>query len=47
MNEGLTCGFSQKAVAIDTEARKYVTLGDVKKSIVVSPDLDSAFDMKS
>ena len=43
MNEGLTCGFLQQAVAIDSDRGKYLTLGNVKKSIVVSPNLDDAF----
>lgn len=43
VSEGLTCGFVQQAVAINTEEGKYVELGDVKKSIVITPDLDNAF----
>lgn len=43
VTEGLTCGFLQQAVTIDSEDRKYVELGNVNKSIVVSPILDSAF----
>lgn len=41
VNEGFTCSFLQEAVAIDFEEGNYVPLGDVKKSIVVSPDLSS------
>lgn len=40
VNEGMTCSFHQEAVAIDSEQSNYVTLGDVKKSVVVSPDLN-------
>lgn len=43
VTEGLSCGFLQQAVAIDTEKGKYVSLGEVKKSIVITPDLSSAF----
>jgi hypothetical protein len=45
VNEGLSCGFLQQAVAIDPNQGKYVALGDVKKSIIVSPDFDSAFSV--
>jgi hypothetical protein len=43
VTEGLSCGFLQQAVAIDTEKGKYVSLGEVNKSIVITPDLNSAF----
>ncbi len=39
VNEGLTCSFKQEAVAVNVEKGQYITLGDVNKSIVVSPDL--------
>ncbi len=39
VNEGLTCSFQQQAVAVDVEKGQYVTLGNVDKSIVISPDL--------
>jgi len=39
VNEGLTCAFQQQAVAVDVEKGQYVSLGNVDKSIVVSPDL--------
>jgi hypothetical protein len=45
VNEGLSCGFLQQAVAIDPDLGKYVALGDVKKSIVVSPDFNSGFSV--
>jgi hypothetical protein len=41
VNEGFTCSFLQEAVAIDVKEGCYVPLGDVNKSIVVSPDLSS------
>jgi hypothetical protein len=41
VNEGLSCAFHQEAVAIDSEKGQYVSLGNVKKSIVVSPDLST------
>mmetsp|Transcript_17185 Transcript_17185/g.35453 ORF Transcript_17185/g.35453 Transcript_17185/m.35453 type:complete len:408 (-) Transcript_17185:277-1500(-) len=39
VNEGLTCAFQQQAVAVDVEKGQYVSLGNVDKSIVISPDL--------
>lgn len=45
VSEGLSCGFRQEAVVIDQETSKYVALGDVSKSIVVTPDLSSASTM--
>lgn len=42
VNEGLSCSFLQQAVIIDPEEAKYVTLGNVTKSIVITPDLESA-----
>ena len=39
VHEGLTCGFLQQAVAIDIDKSTYVGLGDVTKSVVISPDL--------
>lgn len=41
VNEGLTCGFLQQAVAIDVKESKYVCLGDVKKSVVITPNLEA------
>lgn len=43
VTEGLSCGFVQQAVAIDTNKGKYVPLGDVKKTVVVTPDVEHAF----
>lgn len=43
VTEGLTCGFRQQAVAIDANEAVFVPLGDVKKTIVVTPDLSGAF----
>lgn len=37
VNEGLTCAFHQQAVSVD--AKEFVPLGEVKKSVVVSPHL--------
>eukprot|EP00934_Nitzschia_sp_Nitz4_P002617 Nitzschia sp. Nitz4//scaffold55_size114948//109095//110312//NITZ4_003929-RA/size114948-processed-gene-0.85-mRNA-1//-1//CDS//3329554614//2607//frame0 len=42
VNEGLTCDFLQQAVLIDTKESSYIELGDVHKSIVVTPDLSTA-----
>jgi len=39
VNEGLTCTFHQEAIAVSVEEGNYITLGDVNKSIVISPDL--------
>jgi hypothetical protein len=43
VTEGLTCGFRQQAVAIDTNESEFVALGDVQKTIVATPNLDGAF----
>ena len=43
VTEGLTCGFRQQAVAIDPDEGEFVALGDVEKTIVVTPDLEGAF----
>ena len=43
LSEGLPCGFLQQAVAIDPNQASYSPLGEVKKSIVVTPDIESAF----
>ena len=43
VTEGLPCGFVQQAVAIDTEAGTYTPLGEVKKTVVVTPDVELAF----
>lgn len=42
VNEGLTCSFLQQVVVIDPDDAKFVALGNVSKSIVVTPDLESA-----
>ncbi len=42
VNEGLTCSFLQQVVVIDPDDAKFVTLGSVSKSIVITPDLESA-----
>ena len=44
VTEGLTCGFVQQAVVIDPEMGRYVKLGSVHKTAVVSPDLERAFE---
>ena len=41
VNEGLTCRFHQQAIAVNFKEGHYITLGDVNKSIVISPDLTS------
>ena len=42
VTEGLPCGFVQQVVAIDTEESTYIPLGDVKKTVVMTPDVGSA-----
>ncbi len=42
LENGLPCGFLQQAVSIDTN-NGYVPLGEVKKSIIVMPDVERAF----
>jgi hypothetical protein len=44
LNEGLPCGFLQQAVAIDANQASYAPLGEVKKTIVVTPDIESSFN---
>jgi hypothetical protein len=43
VSEGLPCGFAQQAVAIDTENSNYIPLGLVRKTVVVTPNVESAF----
>lgn len=43
LTEGLQCGFLQQAVSIDPDEGTYIPLGDVKKSLNVMPDVESAF----
>ena len=43
VNEGLTCGFEQQAVVIDPMQGQYVKLGNVHKTVVVTPNLGEAF----
>lgn len=43
VTEGLPCGFVQQAVAIDTDESTYVPLGDVKKTVVMTPNVEEAF----
>ncbi|CAJ1912007.1 unnamed protein product [Cylindrotheca closterium] len=41
--EGLSCSFLQQPVAIDSAKNTYIELGQVKKSLVVSPILDHTY----
>jgi hypothetical protein len=43
IHEGLQCGFRQEAVSIDPEEGTFVPLGDVTKSLIVTPDVERAF----
>ena len=43
INEGLQCGFQQQAVSIDPEEGTFVLMGDVTKSLIVTPDVERAF----
>lgn len=43
INEGLHCGFRQEAVSIDADEGKFVHMGDVTKSLIVTPDVERAF----
>ena len=40
IHEGLQCGFRQEAVSIDHDNEAFVSLGGVKKSLVVTPNID-------
>ena len=44
LNEGLQCSFYQQAVSIDVEQGNYIPLGEVRKTLVASPDIDGAFN---
>jgi RNA polymerase III RPC4 len=37
VHEGLSCGFRQEAVLIDQHGAEFLSLGNVGKSVVVSP----------
>jgi hypothetical protein len=39
IHEGLQCGFRQEAVSIDPDEATFVPMGNIKKSIVVTPDV--------
>ena len=39
IHEGLQCGFRQETVSIDPDDAQFVSLGNVKKSLVVTPNL--------
>jgi hypothetical protein len=41
IHEGLQCGFRQEVVSIDPEVATFVPLGNVNKSIVVTPDIEA------
>ena len=41
--EGLRCGFSRQAVAIDSDMGTFVYLGDVQKDLVATPDVEGEF----
>jgi len=46
LDEGLSRGFLQQAVSIDVgDAASYAYLGDVGKTLVVTPDVERAFSM--
>lgn len=41
--EGLSCSFRQQAVLVDKTTKEFIPLGDVGKTIVVTPDIETAF----
>ena len=43
VTEGLSCSFRQQAVVIDNESKEFIPLGDISKTIVVTPDVETAF----
>jgi hypothetical protein len=47
LTNGLSCGFLQQAVSIDNKINGYVPLGEVKKSFIVTPDVETAFTSSS
>lgn len=44
VHEGLQCGFSQQAVCIDPDESSFVAMGGVGKSLIVTPDIERAFE---
>jgi hypothetical protein len=42
LTEGLSCRFFQQAVVINTDDGSYTPLGEVKKTIVATPDIEHA-----
>lgn len=44
VHEGLQCGFRQEAVCINPEEATFVSMGDVDKSLIVTPDIERAFE---
>ena len=43
VKEGLSCSFRQQAVVIDDTTKEFIPLGDVSKTAVVTPDVETAF----
>ena len=43
ISEGLSCGFHQQAVLINPLEASYVELGEVRKTVVVTPQVENAF----
>jgi hypothetical protein len=40
VSEGLTCAFRQYVACVDTDNSQLVALGNVNKTVVVTPNLD-------
>ena len=43
VTEGISCSFRQQAVVIDDSTKEFIPLGDVSKTAVVTPDVETAF----
>ena len=44
ITEGVQCGFYQQAVSINTKKGEYAPVGQVTRSLVVTPDIDGEFN---
>ena len=43
VTEGLSCSFRQQAVIVNKGTKQFIPIGDVGKTVVVTPDIESAF----
>jgi hypothetical protein len=43
VSEGLSCSFRQQAVIVNKGTKEFIPIGNVGKTVVVTPDIESAF----